>query len=79
MSGENGKRRKGERGEGREYSSRQEAGGGAVLCGVWKGQLDSLQAAIAQDFTQHARHLRRTLRHEWRFEFHYRAADLPIN
>lgn len=41
-----------ERGEG--GNSREEAAGGAVLCGVWKGQLDSLQAAMAQNHTLHA-------------------------
>lgn len=36
-------------------SSRKEAGGGAVLCGVWKGQLARLQAAITQNYTPHTR------------------------
>ncbi len=72
MLGENGKGgwEKGEKGEKGGNSSRTEVGGGAVLCGVWKGQLDSLQAAIAQNYTPHTRNFRRTLRHEWRFEFH---------
>lgn len=45
----------GERGEGREYGP--EGGGqrSRPWCGARKGQLDSLQAATAQNYTPHLR------------------------
>lgn len=48
-------RRMGERGEGREYGP--EGGGrrSRPWCGARKGQLDSLQAAAAQNYTPHLR------------------------
>lgn len=57
--------------EKKEKGGNSSGGGGGVLRGGWKGQLDSLQAAIAQNYTPHSRSLRCTLRRGWRFEFHY--------